>query len=455
MTAIRILAFSLALLVIAGILAVLRIIQTPARIKKAQEYMDSGDLQKAGEIVKSILKKRENHVPARYIRAQILMKQKQYYLAIMELNAVLALPDFKEYIDQADIHGLLAEMYHETQQYQKEIEEHRSILSFNPNDLRANHRIGHVYYKQLNYGECRDHLARAYTQDPALTDTLVPLGISSYHLADYAGAEQYLLKSLETQADNPEAYYHLGLICKAKKEHEDAIRMFNASKVDRRFSLKSLYGLGEIYLEGEMPETAIATMEEGLESLVDRTDESLAYRYLLAECYEMSNKIKDAVYHWQKILDVDPGYRNTRARLDDYREIMESENRRIMFTSSLEELQPLIHEMIARLNYNIISKSRASAGEYVYKALNVKRISDPPLLICFNRSIRDITETQIMDFHQRMKAENCKSGIYMTTARFSARAKNSASAITLELLDADFLAKSVEKIMAKQGRPGA
>jgi tetratricopeptide (TPR) repeat protein len=231
--------------------------------------------------------------------------------------------------------------------------------------------------------------------------------------------------------------------------------MFNASKADRRFSLKSLYGLGEIYLEGEMPETAIATMEEGLESLVDRTDESLAYRYLLAECYEMSNKIKDAVYHWQKILDVDPGYRNTRARLDDYREIMESENRRIMFTSSLEELQPLIHEVIARLNYNIISKSRASAGEYVYKALNVQRISDPPLLICFNRSIRDITEAQIMDFHQRMKAENCKSGIYMTTARFSARAKNSASAITVELLDADFLAKTVEKIMAKQGRPGA
>ncbi len=111
MTAIRILAFSIALLEIGGILAVLRILQTPARIKKAQEYMDSGDLQKAGEIVKSILKKRENHVPARYIRAQILMKQKQYYLAIMELNAVLALPDFKEYIDQADIHGLLAEMY--------------------------------------------------------------------------------------------------------------------------------------------------------------------------------------------------------------------------------------------------------------------------------------------------------------------------------------------------------
>ncbi|MBP7603524.1 MAG: tetratricopeptide repeat protein [Spirochaetes bacterium] len=452
MTTIKLLAvvFTLCIAVIAALVA--RKAHLPGRIKKAEEFLESDDIQKASEIVKKILNKKQDYVPARYLRARILIKQKQYLLAISELNGVLGINDFANFVNEIDIHYHLADLYHDTQQWQKEVEEYRAILKFNPDDVRANHRIGHVLYRQKHYGDARDHLLKAYTQDPSLGDCLLPLGVSCFHSADHSNAEQYLLKSLETSSDTAEAQYYLGAIYKSRKDYETAIRMYTAVRKDRRFMLGSTRALGEIYFEQEMYDEAIERLEEGLTGLSGKDDDSLAYRYLLAECYERANKITEAVYHWQKIYEVNSSYRSTKTKLEDYRGILDNENQRVLFTASLEELQPLITEVIARLNYNIISKSQVNVSEYFYKAFNIKRINEPPLAIYFNRTTRDITEAQINDFYQRMNAENCKSGIYLTTAKFSIRAKNAAASMMVELMDATFLNKAVERVMMKRSK---
>ncbi len=454
MTLIRILAFSLVLLLIGGIVFIVRILRIPAHIRKAREYLDNNDLQQAGEIVKKILKKQPDHIPARFIRARILMKQKQYFLSISEMNTILSASDFRHYADEQEIRNFLAEMYHETQQYQKEIDEFKILLTINPNDVNANYRVGLAHYNQRNFSESRDHLVKAYFQDQTLKDCLIPLGVSSYHIADYANAELYLLKSLEAGTTSLDAHYYLGLIYRAKKDPESALKMFTAAKADSRFYISCLYNIGGIFFESEMYDTAIENLEEGLGRVQDKSDESLAYRYLLAECYEMSNKIKEAVYHWEKINEQNSGYRSTNSKLEEYRSILENENRRILFTSSLEELQPLIIEIITRLNYNIITKTPVSSNEYVYKAFNIKRINDPPIMIYFDRTTREVSEARLNDLHSRMTAEKCKSGIYMTTSRFSLKAKNSAPSLGIDLFDAEFMAKSIEKIMAKRTKPG-
>jgi restriction endonuclease Mrr len=90
----------------------------------------------------------------------------------------------------------------------------------------------------------------------------------------------------------------------------------------------------------------------------------------------------------------------------------------------------------------------------MYKAFNIKRMNEPPILINFNRSTREISESQIAEFHNRLANEKSKTGIYITTSKFSAKAKNTAPALSIELLDSDFLLKTIEKIMSKRTRPG-
>ncbi len=337
-----------------------------------------------------------------------------------------------------------------TKNHQREIEEYKAILTFNSDDIKANHRLGHAYYQQNNYRGAREHLLKAIILDPALSDAYLPLGVSCFHTSDYQKAEQYLLKVLDFKKDNSEAQYYLGSMYRMKKDYDNAVMMLEKSKGDRRFFVSSLYRLGEMSFERQDYGEAIDYLEKGLKNLKDNSDDSLAYRYLLAECYELENKIQEAVHHWTKIESENPNFRSTKLKLEAYRNVLENKNLMSFFQSSLQELQPYITDMIAGLNFNIVSSENLSVNEYQYKAYNIKRINDPPVLVFFNRTTREIGEGQIIDFQKRINAEKCKSGIYITTSKFSLRAKSSAASKMVELYENDFVSKSMEKIRSRK-----
>jgi restriction endonuclease Mrr len=89
-------------------------------------------------------------------------------------------------------------------------------------------------------------------------------------------------------------------------------------------------------------------------------------------------------------------------------------------------------------------------NEYIYNSYNIKRINDPPMLVCFNKTTREISEGQIIDFYKRINNEKCKGGIYITTSKFSLRAKSNASSKMIDLYDSEFVSKSMEKINARK-----
>ncbi len=440
----------LCFLLILTIVIILKSTSFPAKIRKAEEYLEDDDTSKANEIIKKILDRKSDYVPARYLRALVLMKQNQYLLAISEFNAVLGLPNFKKFINEIEIHYHLARLYNETKNFIKEVDEYRAILTFNPDDLTANHRIGHALYKKKEYKKARDHLVKAISIDPNLSDVYLPLGISCYNISDYEKGEEYLLRALGAPGDNSDAQYHLGCIYQMKKEYTNAIAMFDKAKRERKYFLKSLYKTGEVYFHLEEYDNAIEVLEQGLVNLKEKDEESNEYRYLLAECYEHQNKIKEAYHHWTKIAEDNPNFRGTRIKLESYEGILGNESLMTLFVSSLEALQPTIVEMISGLNYNIISKERISPNEYQYKAYNIKRINDPPILIYFHRTTREITEDTINEFQRHITNEKCKNGMYIATSKFSLRAKTVAQSKTIELYDADYVKRTIEKIQSRK-----
>jgi tetratricopeptide (TPR) repeat protein len=433
-----------------GMVMFIRAASLPNKIRKAEEFLQNGELNKANDIIRKILERNKDYAPARYLRAQILIKQGQYLMAVSELNSILLLPDHKKFINEVEIHYHLAFLYNETKNYQKEIDEYKIILTFNPDDIKANYRLGHALFKQKDYKRVKELLLRAYILDPTLKDCIMPIGVSCFHLADYDKAEEFLSLELKNPGDHTEAQFYLGQILKMKRDFETAVKMLESAKTNRKFFVRSLYLLGEIFFEKGDNETAIEYLEEGLQNLQERTEESQEYRYLLAECYQSENKIKEAIYHWEKIYTENPGYRSTKIKLDSYKEIMTNSNLTTLFASSLEELQPVIVEMISSLNYHIQSKEKLSQNEFLYKAYNIKRTNDPPLLIYFNRTTREITEGQIIEFYKKINEEKCKSGIYITTSRYSLRAKSSATSKMIELYGSEFVVKIMEKILARK-----
>lgn len=444
----RVATFIIIFVVGIGMILMLRRLQIPARVRKAEELFNENDMAGASEIIRLVLEKNKDYIPARYLRAQILIEQKQFLLAISELNAILQFSDVRNFISEVDIHYKLADLYNQTQQWMKEVEEYKLILTFNPGDIKANYRVGHALYRQNKYQEVKEYLLAAFEGDPSLTDCLMPLGVSCYHLSDYDGAEGYLLKAVDNNPNQVEAHFYLGLLYKGKRDYETAIRMFDNAKRDSRFFDKSLFHLGEIYYENSLYDKAVEVLEQGVGRLKD-DEESLAYRYLLGESYEMQNKINEAVYHWEQIAKKNSNFRDVRLKLEDYTRILNNENIKMLFTQSMEELQPLMVEIISGLNYNIISKSAVTKDEQYFKGFNIKRINEPPIIVYFNRTTKEISENQILEFQKLINKEKCKSGIYITTSKFSLKAKSAASSRLIELLDSVYLHKTVEKIRTK------
>jgi len=427
----------------------LRTFQLPAKIRKAEEHMERGEYDRMNEIIRAILDKKNNYVPARYLKAQMYMRQTQYLLAISELNAILAITDFQKFIKELDIHYHLAHLYGETKNFPKEIEEYKKILMFNPEDVKANHRLGHALFRKNEYRGARDHLQKVSTLDSRIMDIYLPLGISCFNLSDYSHAEQHLLKSTEVPGDSTEAHYYLGQIYKMKKDYDNAVKMLESSRKNNAYYLRSVYTLGEIFYEQEKYHEAIDILEGGL-SRLGNDDEGNAYRYLLAECYEMENKIDEAIHHWEKISSINPNFRSTKMKIESYRDVLQNRSLMTLFNSSLEEIQPLITEIISGLHYNIVGKEKLSPNEFQYKAFNIKRINDPPMLILFNRTTREITEGQILEFSKYITEEKCKSGIYIATSRFSLRARNVAATKLIELYDAEFVSSAIEKASTRK-----
>lgn len=428
---------------------IFRVLQIPSRIKKAEELFNAGEYTLASEIVKTVLEKKKEYVPAKYMRAKILIYQKQYLLAISELNSILQIPDFTKHVDELQIQYHLAELYNLTKQWQKEIQSYKIILSYNPTDQTANQRVGLAYFKQKNYHDAREALLIALSYNPAITEAYLPVAVSCFQMADYDNAEVYFLRCMDRKDTGGEAAFYLGQIYHGKKDLDAAIKMYERAKKEKQFYTKCVYKIAEIHFKLENYSDAIDELESGLHSLKKRDEESIAYRYLLAECYELNNQISEALHHWEQIEQESPNFRNTQMKIEEYKEILADDTLKKMFTATLEEIHPVLSEIIAQLNYNIISKTTLSKSLIIYKAFNTKKINEPPVLICFDRSAKEISESQIQSFTQRIHDEKCKNGIFITTSHFSVKAKSSPGARQIEMMDKDALAKMLARTTGK------
>ena len=99
-----------------------------AQLRKAEEYLAADNLHGAVEIAHKLLERKNDYIPALYLKARISIKQKQFLMAISELNDIVAMPNHVTHIKGPEIHYHLAFLYNQTQNYLKEIEEYKNIL---------------------------------------------------------------------------------------------------------------------------------------------------------------------------------------------------------------------------------------------------------------------------------------------------------------------------------------
>ncbi|MCU0821350.1 MAG: tetratricopeptide repeat protein, partial [Spirochaetes bacterium] len=339
-----------------------------SKIHQAGEFFDNGEIQKSSELIKLILSKKKDFVPALFIRSKILILQKQYLMATSELQNILSVPEFSKFVNEIEIRQMLARIYNETQQWEKEVNEYEKLLQLDPENFDANYRYGLSLYNRKKYSDARKYLLKALELDPSLTDIYFQVGLCYFEISHFYEAEEYLLKAKELPEYQLDSSYFLGMIYLKREDLERAVEMFETSKSSQKYFIPSIYELGEIYFSREAYDKAITILEKGIDKLDEKKPESIDFRYLLAECYIRENMIIEAIEHLKKVIKADREYKDAKQKLENYKGILSNDNIKFIFDAPPEKLQPLLHEIITRMNYNVISKEIVSKNELLFRA---------------------------------------------------------------------------------------
>lgn len=161
----------------------------------------------------------------------------------------------------ADAYNLRGLIYMRLNDFALADDSFRRALALRPGDANLLHNFGWLLCQQRKYAEADQHFGRALN-NPAYTarsKTLMARGLCQVSAAQYAEAEQSLVKAYELDAANPVVGYHLAALLLRRNELNRAqfyIRRLNNSEYANSESLwlgiKVERALGDIVASGQL-----------------------------------------------------------------------------------------------------------------------------------------------------------------------------------------------------------
>lgn len=130
-------------------------------------------------------------------------------------------------------------------------------------------------------------------------------------IADFREATREIL-----DLDDHQAHYDLGTTYLEMELFDDAVAEFEIASRGKSFALPSQEMLGYCFLRKGQIDLAIRELEKALTLPGHDDRDRLGIHYNLGIACGVTDRENDAIEHFQKILEVDPNFRDTRSRLE-------------------------------------------------------------------------------------------------------------------------------------------
>lgn len=167
-------------------------------------------------------------------------------------------------------------------------------------------------HKKGNTQKAIDHMINAISKDPEFAEAYTYLGFLYTQEKNYNKATESYLQSLKLNPTNTETLLAYGFLCLEAGMKEDAFLQFkNIIQSNANKAAEGYFGLGSIYLQDGIYDTAIINQEKAVElygswkdfSQDERIHYALAY-YNLGETYLKSNQKEKATLNFKKSFEI-------------------------------------------------------------------------------------------------------------------------------------------------------
>jgi tetratricopeptide (TPR) repeat protein len=120
----------------------------------------------------------------------------------------------------------------------------------------------------------------------------------------------------EIEAEDAETHYNLGIAYKEMGLVDDSIKEFQVSKVDPKYYVQSMTMLGICYMEKGLHPLAVEAFSGALVKVGKDDDTALSIKYDLAEAYEKTGKMSEALDLYTQVYGWNARFRNVSEKIN-------------------------------------------------------------------------------------------------------------------------------------------
>ncbi|OHD11537.1 MAG: hypothetical protein A2086_02135 [Spirochaetes bacterium GWD1_27_9] len=435
----------LAVLVVGGFSIVLfiflRKLMSPQKIVLLRNLIKSSNYKLAIKTAKEILGKEPNNVEAHYFLGESYYNEGKFELALIEYKAADKVGIHDKHINEFELREKLAELYSKFDNLEESLKEYILLQKKYPNDFVISVKIGELFERKNMREQAISNYMKALQQNPNYVPALVNVGILLYESKRYVEASKALETAIKFEPSNYKAHLYMGLIRKNENNYKSAIKHFEISVRDKDYKIRSLMEKGSLLMIMNKFDEAVIELERALKnSDNDKSTLTLNIRFFLANCYEQTRNITEAIAQWEKIYSVKPDFKNVGEKLASYQELRMDDKMKDFLTATNDEFLDICKKIVITLGANVTEFTMLSNEGFEFYTLEggddkFRNVRKRPKLFYIFRKSTPVEETILRKIHETMRQKEIIKAVVITASGFTKPALAFVQERPIELID--------------------
>lgn len=325
------------------------------------------------------------------------------------------------------------------------LSQYLTLLKLDDYKLSASIEIGIIYYENMQYETAIKYFNEAIYAYPNNIEALKYKAYCFVNIGNYNEAISIMNNIYKKNPDDGLLNYNLGKAYKGREDYKSAVQYYFNSYKDKEYSVRSLYEIGLCYIKLNNLENAIKTFEKAID--YDSYDKqlNLSILYSLSECYEAVGNINKAMEVLESIIVIDPNYRDSNEKLNNYKDSKYSENIKKFFKLEGEDFINTSLKIVSSIGLIPYSLKITDKKYIIIFAKEGNTAHPPKKIVYFRTSYSPIFNDELIHLYRYSVNANIANSILITCAMISPEAIRYAAISRIDIVGIKRLENLVDK----------
>lgn len=446
-----VIAFTIIIGIAAALMTVflIRSYLRPRQIAGIARLIREGKARGAIRTAKQRLAKDQRNCDLHYLLGLAYLRDSKPQLALMEFRSVNQLGVFSDICPEREFRRQAAELYERFDYTDEALKECLLLTKLEPEDADHYYRAGQLFEARNQSDVAESYYRKTLELYDDHAGAHFNLGVLLLQRNLLADASSELETAVRLDPENLRGWFHLGRLQKGRREYVAALSAFGKAERNPQLKVRTLVERGSLYLQmGSVPK-AILDLERAVRLAEDKKERvELLGRYYLAEAYEKTRRLDEAVGQWEKIYSMEPGFRDVGRKLSQYQVLRTDDRMKDYLTAGADYFEVICRAVVDGLGMKVRDVTPSPNGCQVMAVENGSKdetLARNVKLIRFLRSSEDIPESTARGMYEDMRKLSVHRSILVASSNFSRQAVEFAETRPIELVGREKLQELLEK----------